>query len=169
MLDYVSISLDMSEYDLICVNVPKSAWMAFALRVSIITRYLLESVLTYFNGLQPLPIFAKKSTSNDWKKDFVIKTHGKPIASNFNTNICKQLYVLIWFSFLTSNCPDKFPWNLVKHLRYLTTFWVRICIYRIPPTYPSKSFRDVTCMLLNIKGTIFSDGLIHMSTASLFV
>ena len=103
------------------------------------------------------------------KKDFVIKTHGKPIASNFNTNICKQLYVLIWFSFLTSNCPDKFPWNLVKHLRYLTTFWVRICIYRIPPTYPSKSFRDVTCMLLNIKSTIFSDGLIHMSTASLFV
>ena len=39
----------MPEYADICVNMPKSAWMAFVLYFPIVIPRLIERVLTYFN------------------------------------------------------------------------------------------------------------------------
>ena len=42
------IDLDMSQYARTCVNMPKSAQMAFVLYFSIVILCLLERVVTYF-------------------------------------------------------------------------------------------------------------------------
>ena len=51
------ICMGMSEYANICVHMPKSAWMAFALYFPIVMPCLLERVLTYFNVCTKLEVF----------------------------------------------------------------------------------------------------------------
>ena len=48
------ICLIMLEYTGICVNMPKRAWVAFDLHVSIVIPCLLEQVVTYFNEVYSL-------------------------------------------------------------------------------------------------------------------
>ena len=50
------ICLGMCEYAGICVNMPKSAWMAFVLYFPIVMPCLLEGVVTYFNVFTKLEI-----------------------------------------------------------------------------------------------------------------
>ena len=50
------ICLDMSEYAGICVNMPKSAWIAFVLYIPIVIPCLLEGVVTYFNVITKLEV-----------------------------------------------------------------------------------------------------------------
>ena len=55
------ICLDMSEFAGICVNMSKSAWIAFALYFSIVIPCLREGVVTYFNIFTKLEVL-------DWMK-----------------------------------------------------------------------------------------------------
>ena len=50
------ICLDMPEYAGICVNMPKSAWIAFVLYFPIVIPCLLEGVVTYFNVFTKLEV-----------------------------------------------------------------------------------------------------------------
>ena len=50
------ICLILSEYAAICTNMPKSAWMAFALDFSIVIPCLLERVITYFDVYAKLEV-----------------------------------------------------------------------------------------------------------------
>ena len=106
-----SLFLNMPEYVRICVNMPKSAWMVSVLYVLIVTPRLLKLVVTYFNGFQPLTIFAK---------NYIFKS---PILN-------------VWQGF----------------------------------EFASAYIEDFKYVLLNIKHTTFSDGLIniHKCTASFF-
>ena len=52
----VWICLDMSEYAGICVNMPKSAWIAFVLYIPIVIPCLFEGVVTYFNVFTKLEL-----------------------------------------------------------------------------------------------------------------
>ena len=50
------ICLDLSEYAATCVNMPKSAWMAFVLHFPIVISFLLERVVTFFNVYTKLEV-----------------------------------------------------------------------------------------------------------------
>ena len=62
------ICLDMSEYANICVNVPKSAWMAFVLYFPVVIPCLLERVATYFNVFIKLEVLIMKEIQNVFLK-----------------------------------------------------------------------------------------------------
>ena len=47
--EYAWLDLNMSKYAGICVNMPKSTWIAFVWHVPIVSPWLLECVVTYFN------------------------------------------------------------------------------------------------------------------------
>ena len=60
--------MDMSEYADICVNMPKSSWMAFALYFPIVIPCLLERVLTYFNVCRKLEVWVlRKMMLFSWR------------------------------------------------------------------------------------------------------
>ena len=54
MAGYAWICRDMLEYARMCVNMPKSAWMAFVLHVPIAIPCLLEYRFTYFTEVYSL-------------------------------------------------------------------------------------------------------------------
>ena len=60
--EYTWICLDMSEYAVICVNMPKSAWMDFALYFPIGILCLLEDLVNYFNVYTKLEVLVWMKT-----------------------------------------------------------------------------------------------------------
>ena len=56
----------------ICLNMPKSAWMAFALHFLIVVSSLLEREVTYFNVYAKLEVTVWKNTKLFWKRQDLI-------------------------------------------------------------------------------------------------
>ena len=62
MPDYVWIYLNIPEYTAICVNMPKSAWMAFVLHFPIVISCLLEHLIACFNVYMKLKVIVWRNT-----------------------------------------------------------------------------------------------------------